>query len=260
MKFQIAKDARPQARTLIIATVITLALWFIPYASVLTYPFRLFVTFIHEGGHALAAVLTGHSVQSLSVSFDASGMVETLSAPDSGFFSRFLISSAGYVGAITFGALLLWMIRHRFKARVVLAGSALLVAALTLVFGFVAPLTNFSLQPFTVVAGATITAGLLAAAKYLSARGANFLVGFLAVQCVLNAVFDLKSLAFMSAFSSELTDAGNMAAATGVPALFWALLWAAVGFLIVSLALRAYAVSRSRPSQPDLPFEDPLEV
>jgi hypothetical protein len=259
MKFQIARDARPQARTLLIAAAITFALWFVPYASVLAYPFRLFVTFIHEGGHALAAVLTGNSVQSLSVSFDTSGLTETLAAPG-GFFSRFLISSAGYLGAISFGALLLWLIRHRFKARVVLAGSALLVAALTVVFGFVAPLVNFSVQPFTVLAGATITAGLLAAAKYLPLRAANFLVGFLAVQCVLNAVFDLKSLAFMSVFSEEMTDAANMQAATGVPAIFWALLWAAIGFVVVSLALRAYAVSRSRPTQPDLPFEDPLEV
>jgi hypothetical protein len=59
MKVKIAPDARPQVRTLLIATLITLALWFIPFASVLTYPFRLFVTFIHEGGHALAACLNG---------------------------------------------------------------------------------------------------------------------------------------------------------------------------------------------------------
>ena len=141
-----------------------------------------------------------------------------------------------------------------------LAGSALVIAALTAIFGFVAPLTNFSLQPFTVLAGAGITVGLLAAANYLSLRAANFLVGFLAVQCVLNAAFDLKGLAFMSLFSSEMTDAGNMAAATGVPAIVWALVWAAIGFVIVSFALRAYAVARDKPSQPDLPFEDPLEV
>src|SRR5918998_5745787 len=121
MKFQIASDARPQARTLLIAAAITLALWFIPYASVLAYPFRLFVTFIHEGGHALAAVLTGNSVQSLSVSFDASGLTETLVAPG-GFFSRFFISSAGYLGAMAFGALLLWLVRRPVKSSFVLYG------------------------------------------------------------------------------------------------------------------------------------------
>ncbi|MCA1815482.1 MAG: M50 family metallopeptidase, partial [Acidobacteria bacterium] len=73
-KFQIAKDARPQAMSLLVAAALSVALWFVPYASLLTYPFQLFVTFIHEGGHALAAVLTGNSVRSLSVSLDASGL------------------------------------------------------------------------------------------------------------------------------------------------------------------------------------------
>jgi hypothetical protein len=258
-KFQIARDARPQAQSLILAAALSVALWFIPYASLLTYPFKLFVTFIHEGGHALAAVLTGNSVRSLSVSLDASGLTETMIAPG-GFFSQLLISSAGYLGAISFGALLLWLIRHRVKARAVLAGSALVVLGLTVVFGFIVPLTDLSLKPFTVVAGIAISVALLASAKYLPLRAANFLVGFLAVQCVLNAIFDLKDLALISLTSDARTDAGNMAAATHIPAIFWALLWAGIGFLVVSFALRAYAVARSKPSQPDLPFEDPLEV
>src|SRR2546423_15359798 len=112
MNFQVAHDARPQVKALLAAAALSLVLWFIPYANLLTYPFKLFVTFIHEGGHALAAVLTGNSVRSLSVSLDASGLTETMIAPG-GFFSQLLISSAGYLGAISFGALLLWLIRHR---------------------------------------------------------------------------------------------------------------------------------------------------
>lgn len=263
MKIQIARDARPQATALLVAAALSIALWFVPFASLLTYPFKLFVTFIHEGGHALAAVLTGNSVRSLSVAIDASGLTETSSAPG-GFYSQLFISSAGYLGAISFGALLLWLVRLRVKARVVLAGSALIIAGLTLVFGFVVPLTAFSLNPFTVLAGACISLALLAAARYLPLRAANFLVGFLAVQCVLNAVFDLKNLLYLSAATDAATDAVNMAGLFHwypfASSFFWALVWAAVGFLIVSFALRAYAVARSKPSQPDLPFEDPLEV
>jgi hypothetical protein len=263
MKLQIARDARPQAMTLLVAAALSIALWFVPYASLLTYPFKLFVTFIHEGGHALAAVLTGNSVRSLSVAIDASGLTETLSAPG-GFFSQVFISSAGYLGAISFGALLLWLIRHRFKARALLAGSALVVLGLTVVFGFIVPLTDLSLKPFTVVSGVAISLALLASAKYLPLRAANFLAGFLAVQCVLNAIFDLKNVFYLSVATDEPSDAVNMAHLFNVWPLshgfFWALVWAVAGFLIVSFALRAYAVARSKPSQPDLPFEDPLEV
>jgi hypothetical protein len=260
MNFQIAHDARPQAKALLAATALSLALWFIPYAWVLSYPFQLFVTFIHEGGHALAAVLTGNSVQSLSVALDTSGLTETLT-PQGSFFSRMLISSAGYLSAISFGALLLWLVRMRVKARVVLVGSAVVIAGLTAVFGFLVPLTSLSFSPFTVISGAVITLGLLASAKYLGPRARNFLVSFLAVQCALDALFNLRDLFFLSLNSDAHTDAGNMAALTGIPSIFWAIFWIGVSVVILSLALRAYVAGKDRPSQPDLPFEDsPLEV
>ena len=260
MNFKIAHDARPQAKALLVAAALSLALWFVTYAWVLAYPFQLFVTFIHEGGHALAAVLTGNSVRSLSVAVDASGLTETLT-PQGSFFSQMLISSAGYIGAIAFGALLLWLVRMRVKARVVLVGSAVLIAGLTAVFGFLVPLANLSFSPFTVVAGAALTVGLLAAAKYLGPRARNFLVSFLAVQCALDALFNLRDLFFLSLGSDARTDAGNMQALTGIPSILWAVFWIAVSAVILMLALRAYVAGKEGPTQPDLPFEDsPLEV
>ena len=262
MNFKIATDARPQVKALLFAAALSVALWFIPFAWVLTYPFQLFVTFIHEGGHALAAVLTGNSVQSLSVNLDTSGLTETL-IPQGGFFSRLFISSAGYLGAMAFGALLLWLVRHRVKSGVVLAGSAVVITLLTGIFGFLVPLTNLSLSsisPFTILSGSLIAIGLVAAAKYLSRPWANFLVSFLAVQCVLNAIFNLRDLTWLSFDPNVRTDAVNMYHATHIHPIFWALLWAAIAFVILSFALRAYAVATEKPSQPDLPFEDDAPI
>jgi Peptidase M50B-like len=259
MKFRIANDARPQVTTLLLATALSVLLWYLPYAEFLTYPFRIFVTFIHEGGHALVSLLTGNAVHSLNVSTDGSGVVYSVNG---GLVSQMLVSSAGYLGAMTFGALLLLLIRRSIAARYVLAASGVYVLLLTVFFGFLAPLWNLSLPGlFTLVAGLALPAGLLAAARYLKPRAAMFLVSFLAVQCVLNAVFDLRNVFYASVFTDAQTDAENMHAATGIPAVFWAFFWAVIGFVIVTLALRAYAVSRETPSQPDLPFDDsPLEV
>jgi hypothetical protein len=259
MRFQIARDARPQVTTLLLATALSLCLWFLPYAEILAWPFRIFVTFIHEGGHALAAFVTGNSVQSLSVSPDGSGLVYST---DGGLLSSLFVSSAGYLGAMSFGALLLWLVRRRVKAKAVLAACGALVLLLATFFGFLAPLWNWSLPGlFTLVAGVALPLGLFAAAKYLGPRAAAFLVSFLAVQCVLNAVFDLRTVLFASAFTDAHTDAANMAAATGVPGIFWALFWIVVACVITMLALRAYVAGKEAPSQPDLPFEDtPLEV
>ena len=67
------------------------------------------------------------------------------------------------------------------------------------------------------LAGTLLTVGLVAVAKYASARVATFFVSFLAVQCVLNALLDLKTVFFLSSpFAPSVpTDAVNMANATG---------------------------------------------
>lgn len=246
----ISSDARPQVRTLLVAAAITIALWYIPFLSVLSYPFNIFVTFIHEGGHALAALLTGNYVAGLSVATDGSGLAYTTSG---GIFSQTIISSAGYLGAMAYGALLLFLIRRAVAARYVLMGSAAFILALTLVYGLG--------SLFTIVAGIGISAGLVAIAVYASPRVATFFVSFLAVQSVLNALLDLKTLFFYSFEPGSHSDAGNMARATGIPALFWSVMWIGLAFVILSLAMRAYANSCERKAdQQDLPFEEPLGV
>lgn len=258
MKYKLANDARPQAMTLLIAAVISIALWFIPFAEILSYPFRIFVTFIHEGGHAIAAVLTGNSVQSLSVAMNGSGETYTTQG---NWLSQMVVSSAGYVGAMTFGALLLILIRRAVAARIVLLGSSLIVLALTIIFGVVKPLMagvwlSLGGLPFTLLAGIVLSAGLFAVARFASARVATFVVSLLAVQCVLNALLDLKTVFFLSSpFAPAVpTDAVNMYNATGVPAIFWAGLWITISVLILAVALRQYVASRRKSfsAMPDL--------
>jgi len=258
MKVSLSRDARPQAMTLLIATAISVVLWFVPYAEVLTYPFRIFVTFIHEGGHALAALLTGNSVESLSVAMNASGETYTTQG---GIFSQVFISSAGYLGSMLFGALLLILIRKSVAARLVLLGSAIFVFALTMIYGLFKPLFvsgAWSGIPFTLFAGLFLTVGLFLIARFASRKVASFFVSFLAVQCVLNALFDLKTVFFLSApFGAVVpTDAVNMYRFTGVPAIFWAAMWIVLALGILWFAMRMYVAGRDKGFQPELPFED----
>lgn len=258
MKLRLSQDARPQAMTLLVAATLSVLLWFIPYAEVLTYPFRIFVTFIHEGGHAIAALLTGNSVDSLSVAMNASGETYTTQG---GLISQVLISSSGYIGSMAFGALLLVLIRKAIAARIVLASCAALIFGLTMIYGLFKPiftLNAWSGIPFTLFAGTLISLGLVLIAKFASAKVATFFVSFLAVQCVLNAIFDLKTVFFLSAPFAPVvpTDAVNMAQATGIPAIFWAALWIAVALGILWFAMRLYVAGRDKSFQPDLPFEE----
>ena len=258
MSVSLSRDARPQAMTLLVAATISILLWFIPYAEILAYPFRIFVTFIHEGGHAIAALLTGNSVSSLSVATNTSGETYTTQG---GLISQVLISSAGYLGSMAFGALLLILIRKSVAARFVLLGSAILVFGLTMIYGLFKPLFSgvaWSGIPFTLVSGALISVGLVLIARFASAKVASFFVSFLAVQCVLNALFDLKTVFFLSSpFALPVhTDAVNMSNATGIPSIFWAIIWIALALGILWFAMRMYVAGRDKGFQRDLPFEE----
>ncbi len=264
MRYKVAEEARPQIYLLLVATIVSLGLWFlsgyIPLIGYLTYPIRLFATFIHEGSHVLATVLTGNTVQSLSVSADGSGVVWSQS---SGWLSQLLISSAGYIGTTAFGAALLVWMRYGYSSRIALLTSAGFVTVMTVVFGIFAPVfsffanVSFLTQAFTVFAGLLLAAGLAAVAKFATPKWANFAVAFLAVQCLANAVFDLLNLFFLSAMTSGQSDAANMAAATGIPSVVWVFIWMGVSIAMISLGLRVYAISKARAaSSTDSVFED----
>jgi len=249
---------------LLVATLISIGLWliskyFFPSLAYLVYPLQLFATFIHEGSHVLATVLTGNSVQSLTVSPDTSGVVWSQS---SGWLSQLLISSAGYLGTTAFGtALLVWM-RYNFSSRKALYFASGFIGLMTIVFGLLMPLLNvFSLNVtlvsviFTVFSGAVLTAGLFALARFGTLKWVNFGLAFLAVQCLLNALFSLVDLFFITATTDMHSDAINMYNATGVPSIFWVFLWIGISIAMISVGLRLYAVSQ-KGKQHDLPFED----
>lgn len=262
MRHRIAEDAKPQLLLLLLATAITVVLYFIPFADYIVYPIRLFVTFIHESSHALVAVLTGGSVQSLTISSDGSGVV--YSAPG-GTFGALLTSSAGYLGTTAFGVLMLFLIRRSFSPNKILTALGIFVAVMTVVFTIISPVfnflslnTSFSSIVFTIIAGSLLAAALVGLGVYSKLRVANFAVAFLAVQCLLNAALDLINVFFINApfvGANIQTDAGNMSAATGIPGIVWVVIWMGISLLMISLGLRLYAVKQNKAAADDSVFE-----
>lgn len=238
MQWATTRGARPQVQLLLGALALTVILWFIPYLDLIAYPFRLFVTFIHESGHALAALITGTRVYSLGVSPNGAGVVYTSGG---NWLGAMFVASAGYLGAMAYGTLLLVLIRRGVPARLVLYGSAIPILALTLRYGWG--------SAFTIVAGVALALALIAIGRYARPAIAHFLVALLAVQCIANALFDLRTLLFLSApFGRGVgTDATNMARITHLPAAFWALVWMALALAMLVGALRLYVGRDSAP-------------
>ncbi len=93
----------------IIHIVIILAIYFGLYylggsiGQTILYPIILLVTYLHEFGHALGAILTGGSVEALQINGDGSGYTKTLGGLHA------VIIMGGYIGSAILGNLLFYI-------------------------------------------------------------------------------------------------------------------------------------------------------
>ncbi|MGH9769481.1 MAG: M50 family metallopeptidase [Blastocatellia bacterium] len=211
---------------LLAATALTIVVSYVPFGFVVVYPLRLFVTFIHEGGHALAALLTLGSVERVVIYANASGETRTFGG------LSLVIASAGYLASTAYGAGLLMLLHDGGRAKAVLTVTAALILTLT---GF------FAADSFSLFVGIALTGLLIWVAIAWKARWAHFFLSFLAVQCCLNALYDLRTLFLISANTNLHSDAVNMQEATMIPAIIWASFWTVLSIIALAIALRIYA-------------------
>ncbi len=200
--------------------------------TAITYPVRLFVTFVHEAGHALAALLTGGQVQSFTVSPDGSGYAVTAGGNIS------LILPAGYLGAALFGALL-FLLSSRAPSMTRALSLLLGIGFIALTVLFARPDASGNMTALIVGVGYGVALALLG---WLAPQGVNvFLLNTLAILTGLNAVFDLVHLVG----NADIGNAGvvNDAAAFSqevaplLPPSVVALLWAAIAIGMMGAAM-----------------------
>lgn len=211
--------------TVAIAGVIVFVLWNIPQLDFVLYPFRLFVTFVHEAGHSLMSVLTGGRVESFIVYDNGTGVAYTAGG------NRFFILPAGYLGAAFFGAVLFYISNTVPYSRVISAvlGVFLILASLLLRANGIALLVGI------------LFGGLLIFVGYKANPIVNkLMLDMLAILSGLNAVLDLLYLTRDT--SATLGPVRNDAAAfsdltLGIPAGFWAFVWAliAIAMMVASV-------------------------
>src|SRR5262247_875772 len=225
MPKKLRKQHKESIGFLLTATALSIVISYVPFGGLVVYPLRLFVTFIHEGGHALAALLTLGSVGRLVIHPNASGETYTYGG------LSLLISSAGYLASTAYGAGLLMLLHDSGRAKAVLTVTAAIILTLT---GF------FTRDQFSLFIGIALTGLLIWVAIGWSARWAHFFLSFLAVQCCLNALYDLKTLFLISATTNSHSDARAMQGMTFIPSTVWAIFWLAISIITLLFALRTH--------------------
>jgi hypothetical protein len=234
-----------------IALVLVILAWNVPAFAPILYPFRLFVTFVHEAGHGLAAKLSGGNVLGFVVYSNGAGVATTAGG------SRALILMSGYVGAALFGALLFYAANmwHRTRHIAVVVGAGLVV------FSLMYARPDDTGSPTALLVGIGFGAALLVAAWKLPVSFVLLSLNILAMLTGLNAVLDLKGVFENS--GSSLGQVRNDAAAFSaevlpLPPAIVALAWAfiAIGFLGLSVYLSVYKPLRrgsASPASPETP-------
>ena len=210
-----------------IALVIVFILWNLPQLSLLLFPFRLFVTFVHEAGHGLAAILTGGRFLSFTILPNGAGFATT-----AGGNAAFILP-AGYLGAALFGAILFYLANSIPYPRHISMALGGLVIVIAFLFG--------GLLSLATVVGVVIGVVLIAIGR----RGnydANLLtLNLLATLTSLNAVLDLFYLVGNS--STSMGSVRNDALAFQqevmplVPAPVWAFIWSALALIMLGVAI-----------------------
>lgn len=197
------------------------ALWFFWYSPVV-FPLKIFVVLLHEISHGLVALATGGRIEQIAVSANEGGFCQCPGG------SAFLTLSAGYLGSLAWGVLIVWAALGRESwARVMMGLVGAVVLAMSIFF-----VRNF----FGLAFGIAFGVAMVAAAAYLGSRLNRVLLLVLGLTSCLYAILDIKSDVLDR---PELpSDARMLAELTGVPTVVWGVLWIGLALVVCWLLLR----------------------
>lgn len=192
-------------------------LWNTPFMI----PLKILIVFFHELAHGLAALLTGGSIESISISPQQGGLTITRGG------NLFIITSAGYLGSLLIGiALFLAALNSQADKLIMgaLGGIMLLVAVLYM-------REVFALG-FTIATGGA----MIASAKYLPENANDIGLRVLGLVSMGYVPFDILSDTILR--SGQRSDAYNLSNQVGLPTVFWGGLWLVISLYIIFYTLK----------------------
>jgi hypothetical protein len=206
-----------------IITITAIAFW----DTVFIYPVKIFVVILHEISHGLAALLTGGKIISIQIDPGIGGFCQ-FSKP-SGFFSDIFVASAGYLGSILWGSLILIIAcRTKFDKT---------VSFLIGIFIFLITLF-FIRNTFGFIFCTLFSAIMIFSSLKLSEEINDFILRFLGLTSCLYAIIDIKE--DLISRTVQGSDAFTIAKMLGIGQLsiVIGIIWALIAIIVIYFTLK----------------------
>lgn len=200
---------------LLLAAVLTVVLWQLPFGYLVLYPFTILATWFHEMGHGLSAIALGGKLEKLMIFSNGSGLAYHSGQLAFGSLGRALVSAGGLMGPPIAGAALLLASRHRKSAR-----QALFVLGSLLIFSTLIWVRSWYGWLMLPALGVGILYLSLESIVWLQ----TFSVQFLGVQACISSYRQLDYLFSHSVTiggRTMLSDTGRVAQLLMLPYWFW---------------------------------------
>ncbi len=192
------------------------ALWQTP----VTIPLKILIVFLHELSHAAMTVLTGGEVVSLTLSADQGGAVWSIGG------NRFLTLTAGYLGSLLIGLVLLIAATRTHADRAIMGIFGVLMLVVTALY----IRDGFAIM-FCVGTGAL----MLVTARFLPHDVNDLILRVIGLTSMVYVPYDIFSDTI--ARSDLRSDARMLAEEFGGATIMWGGIWLVISVVVIGMSL-----------------------
>ena len=214
-----------QTQLLVLAGMIAVSLIF--WNTIVIYPIKLFVVMLHEMSHGLSAVLFGGEILEIQIDRNIGGYCKYLMRPS--FWSQSVTASAGYLGSLIWGSLILIAAVKAKKDKYV-----------TLVLGFILLILSFYVFKSGELFGTAMTLGLglfmLIAFRFFGSVFHDLWLKFIGITSCLYVIIDIKD--DLIDRKNIGSDADAIAEMTGISSVAIGVFWLILACLCLFVVLR----------------------
>jgi peptidase M50B-like protein len=189
----------------------------IPFISI---PFNWLESYFHEISHGIAALISGGSIIQIQLFTNGAGLCTTQGG------SRFLVSFAGYAGAIIWGVMIYTIAMSHQRVAQIFTGFILLLIATSIALWVRDLLTLFICL--------VLFALFVYALKTNSFKKIQFSLQLAGMMVLLNSLYS----PFYLLDGRSVGDGASLANLTLLPEFVWVLIWSAMGIATLYILAR----------------------